>query len=1157
MRYLHSGSLALVLSLVSAGIHPSHAEVIGIDTFDYPDGAIAGRDSGFFWNWNNLTGTRTLGSSDWDIEQGSENVEVVGGQLYTRNQGFASREFNGPSEGESSDDFSSDERLGAFRGMGVVYFRVDMTRSAFAEGSWVSSSEFGTERIRFGVDATDQLEISEPAVPHFASRIPVVAERRHIMVGKLDFASDEFSVWVDPDLGVAEGFATFVYGATDVGWSTAVRLGSMGNGATVWDNLVIATSWEELAALTVVTTALDEDNGSVAPNAGRGISLREAIKYAPSGALITFDTELDGEIIALESGELLVEEKALTIDSANLPGGITLSGDGKSRVFRIVGANTELTLDGITIADGDSATGDGGGILNEGAKLTLKNCTIRDSVATNGAAIASVGVTDLSNVTISRNHALGNAGAVHCGASSSTALNHCTISANTADGIVGGISFAGGSLSIENTILAGNSGQDLSNPATSVTSSLIGGDPKLAPLGYFGGQTPTMHPLVGSPAVIDTDTVDTRMDQRGFTLTGTPTIGSVKMGAITFVGSLADGVDASNTLRTAIAENAASTAAIIRFTPNLSGQAITLEAGQLVIPPSANGLFIDASGLEDGLTIDANGSVTQHRVMNVGLSATVALHGLTLSSGNASSPILGFNGGAVRNGGRLSLSHCTLRENSADSGGGAIHSLAGLGRVVLSLSYCTVAANSAYEGGGIYSEGPGGHTLLLRSCAITDNVARFDGRGGGIYSARVSLGKGSYSRLDDCLILRNSSEFGGGIYGDGIGGGRASLCANRCILSLNSAGFRGGGIYSDSADGHLALRLKDCTLSSNFSERDGGGICIIGLGREGSLEADLSGCCISDNVSEGSGGGIFCDGSFSGIVELRLDSCTVSGNVSSRVGGGIFNDDFQGSADLDISACTLSGNTASQGGGIFIFRAVNDVGFNLNLRDSIIAGNVAPRGADLFVDGSDATAASGNNIFSQISGSNIDPIPQSITVAVARLAPLGNYGGFTQVMPPLPGSPAIDAAMNSTRTHDQRGFGISGGVVDIGAAEFQGESDFQLALPLAWNIDEDGDGNSFGVEFALGTDPFLPDPSDPANLEITLGLDEQPLLRFGYNPDAVGYATWSIQRSSDLDSWEEIFHSRDPGNSQTLIDSMGLLPDLFYRFRAGLLPLED
>src|SRR5262249_12363246 len=57
------------------------------------------------------------------------------------------------------------------------------------------------------------------------------------------------------------------------------------------------------------------------------------------------------------------------------------------------------------------------------------------------------------------------------------------------------------------------------------------------------------------------------------------------------------------------------------------------------------------------------------------------------------------------------------------------------------------------------------------------------------------------------------------------------------------------------------------------------------------------------------------------------------------------------------------------------------------------------------------------------------------------LAPLGNYGGPTQTMPPLAGSPAIDAGNDSAASAfltDQRGLPrLSGAHVHIGAVEAQ------------------------------------------------------------------------------------------------------------------------
>jgi hypothetical protein len=56
------------------------------------------------------------------------------------------------------------------------------------------------------------------------------------------------------------------------------------------------------------------------------------------------------------------------------------------------------------------------------------------------------------------------------------------------------------------------------------------------------------------------------------------------------------------------------------------------------------------------------------------------------------------------------------------------------------------------------------------------------------------------------------------------------------------------------------------------------------------------------------------------------------------------------------------------------------------------------------------------------------------------LAPLGNYGGPTPTMPPLPGSPAIDAGDNTNApATDQQGLPrVVNGTIDIGAVECQG-----------------------------------------------------------------------------------------------------------------------
>ena len=52
---------------------PAGAVIVGVETFEYADGAIADKNGGTFWNWRNQSNTtvgggpgRTTGLSDWD-----------------------------------------------------------------------------------------------------------------------------------------------------------------------------------------------------------------------------------------------------------------------------------------------------------------------------------------------------------------------------------------------------------------------------------------------------------------------------------------------------------------------------------------------------------------------------------------------------------------------------------------------------------------------------------------------------------------------------------------------------------------------------------------------------------------------------------------------------------------------------------------------------------------------------------------------------------------------------------------------------------------------------------------------------------------------------------------------------------------------------------
>ena len=244
----------------------------------------------------------------------------------------------------------------------------------------------------------------------------------------------------------------------------------------------------------------------------------------------------------------------------------------------------------------------------------------------------------------------------------------------------------------------------------------------------------------------------------------------------------------------------------------------------------------------------------------------------------------------------------------------------------------------------------------------------------------------------------------------------AHVTLSGLTVSHGNSGSWAGGIYNNGF-----LTVTDSAISGNSS--------ISGAGIYNPRNAALSiiGSILSANSANGGtgGGGIFNDGS------LTIADSTITGNTVSSVGpygGGIYS-----SSTFTLTNSTVDGNsitcvpfgcnagagiyTGASGGGIFLAKP----SLAVIAANSIVAQNsasaVAPAtsfGAD--VGGGTITDNGGNLIGTSTTGtSNLNPM----------LAPLGNYGGPTQTMLPLPGSAAICAGLAASIpngvTADQRG----------------------------------------------------------------------------------------------------------------------------------------
>ncbi len=209
-------------------------------------------------------------------------------------------------------------------------------------------------------------------------------------------------------------------------------------------------------------------------------------------------------------------------------------------VFRVSNDNSgSFAMDHTTVDDNRvTPTGDGnaGGLYLQGLSLSINASTIsRNQAFYNGGIWINTCAAQLTNVTIAENTAFGsNGGGVWLGNTVTGMMKNCTIANNrsTANGqIAGGIFGAG--LTLVNTLIANNTAMytptcneeradgsgNVQWPGGSLCTAMpLVADPLLGELGDYGGDTQTMVPAAGSPAIgigHDCPATDQRGNPRG------------------------------------------------------------------------------------------------------------------------------------------------------------------------------------------------------------------------------------------------------------------------------------------------------------------------------------------------------------------------------------------------------------------------------------------------------------------------------------------------------------------------------------------------------------------------------------------------------------------------------------------------------------------
>jgi hypothetical protein len=529
------------------------------------------------------------------------------------------------------------------------------------------------------------------------------------------------------------------------------------------------------------------------------IDLRQAIEMANTDGgdeTITFDRTIfrTAQTIELTSGQLELSNTSapITIDGPGV-GALTIDAGGKSRVFAIDPGVT-ASISGMTVTGGASggAYVSGGDLYNQGT-VTLSGATVRGGSAFQGGGLFNYGTATLVDCTLADN--LGNQGAGLFNEGTVT-LQDCTITGNTgvpAGGLwyssIGGGLYNAGALSMTDGSITGNSatfGSALNNSIWAGVTNLAGvtiranpgegsyGEPNRTEMIYNGGYSLRLADctISGDPAAP----------------LGGPGILNFYSGRLDMVDCTVEGFANGGILN----EDASSL--------SMSGCRIIDNAGWGGLAnASGNATLTDCTISGNTVTGDGfeyrygGGGVTNLR------SATLAMTDcLVAGNQDVATPgrRLDSDGGAIFNGGTVTLTGCTMRDNIASGPGGALFNGG-----QATLTNCIVRGNSASDGGGIDNAGQ----LTATSVTLSGNSAE---TGGGIANAA-----GATATVSGSWIIHNTATGdGGGIANAG------TLSLTGTLILANAAAGDGGGLYNSGT-----AALVDCLVAAN-SAASGGGI---------------------------------------------------------------------------------------------------------------------------------------------------------------------------------------------------------------------------------------------------------------------------------------------------------------------------------------------
>lgn len=494
-----------------------------------------------------------------------------------------------------------------------------------------------------------------------------------------------------------------------------------------------------------------------------------------------------------------------------------------------------------------------------GASATLDRCLVFDNRAdaNSGGAFQNRGVGSdtpssfltITNSTITGNNARFGGVLYTLSDDSITQITHCTIVDNTATEGTGGLLRQNGTVNIENSIIYNNtspSNGDLNGlfninysligdptpGGISGANNIIGQDPLLAPLAFYGNEYAHRSPLPGSPAIdaanpTEFDTFDARNLRRATDGDGNgsrlPDMGAIEVVPIVHV----DQVNGDN---------------------NFDGSQWGVDTPAGPVASIQRAMDIASPGSEvwvrQGIHTPTNPlnrhNVNSLRNVAVRMKSQVGVYG-------------GFAGTETsRNQRSLDPSLTVINGATTNFGQPADHVIAMDGESGAILDGFTINNGKAF-GDALNSSGGGIFTAfndtpcVISNCVIKDNEARL--AGGGIYCGVVG-------KLDiiNSTITNNKAE-SGDQGGAGLYLRESAVNITGSTFFYNLANQNGGAIYVDASE----LNILNSTISNNYAMTAGAGIYVDSSPLN---NVSIQNATIAENdnlIHNTIGGGIFCE----------------------------------------------------------------------------------------------------------------------------------------------------------------------------------------------------------------------------------------------------------------------------------------------------------